>query len=319
VCGRTTWYRELELGLARFEGAEAAILFPTGYAANVGTIAAVAGPRDEVYSDRLNHASLIDGCRLSGAKLQVYPHCDVDFLESLLRKSLSLNSCRRRLIVTDSIFSMDGDLAPLPALCDVAERYHAMLLVDEAHATGVFGARGRGVAELQGVKVRGLIRVGTLSKAIGSQGGFVAGSDALVDWLWNNARTQIFSTALSPAACSAACAAVGIIDSEDGRERRESLTASARLFRQLLRERQVVPLGDESSPIVPIVFGAPETAVAAADHLQSIGFLVGAIRPPSVPRGTSRLRISLTCAHSEEVLRQLARAVEKCQALPGLQ
>ena len=327
VCGRTEWHERLEERIASFEGTEAAILFPTGYAANVGAVSALAGPGDVIYSDRLNHASLIDGCRLSRAKLQVYPHCDIEALERELEKGASSEvaetvrstpltthpspptSPPRRLIVTDSVFSMDGDLAPLPELCDVAERHGAMLLVDEAHATGVFGPRGRGVAEIQGVEDRGLIRVGTLSKAIGSQGGFICGPGPLIDWLWNSARTQMFSTALAPAACAAACAALAIIDSE--LERRERLLRMCDWFRSRLAESGIATTASSIGPIVPVTIGDATRTMHVAQRLEERGFLVGAIRPPTVSRGTSRLRISITAAHDEGVLDALAYTLDE--------
>src|SRR5262249_28577685 len=191
VCGRTPWHVQLEDRLARFERQPAAVLFPTGFAANVGTIGALAGPGDMIFSDRLNHASLIDGCRLCGARIHIYSHDDLTELSRGLRGP----PAGRRLIVTDSLFSMDGDLAPLAQLCELAERHGAMLVVDEAHATGVFGEGGRGVAEQLGIEERALVRIGTLSKAVGALGGFVAGPQSLTDWLWNRSRPQIYSTA----------------------------------------------------------------------------------------------------------------------------
>src|SRR5262249_6841151 len=185
VCGRSSWHARLEERLALFEGQPAALLFPTGFAANAGTIGALAGPDDTVFSDRLNHASLIDGCRLSRASVHVYSHDDLAVLARALQ---DVPTAGRRLIVTDAVFSMDGDLAPLTDLCDLARRHGAILLVDEAHATGVFGERGRGAAEFMGVEDGALVRVGTLSKAVGAMGGFVTGSQSLIEWLWNRAR-----------------------------------------------------------------------------------------------------------------------------------
>ena len=187
VSGRTDLHANLERALAAFEGTEAAILFPTGMAANVGTVAALAGASDTVFCDRWNHASLVDGCRLSGARLRVYRHDDLEGLQ----QSLARESARRKFVVTDSVFSMDGDLAPLPELCEIAEKYDTTVILDEAHGTGVFGECGRGVAELQHVEERIAVRIGTLSKSIGSLGGFVTGSQTLIDFLWNKARTQI--------------------------------------------------------------------------------------------------------------------------------
>jgi 8-amino-7-oxononanoate synthase len=304
VCGRTPWHEALEERLARFEEQPAALLFPSGYAANVGTICALVQANDVVFSDRLNHASLVDGCRLSGAKIRIYRHDELDTLERALGNETGPG---RRLIVTDGVFSMDGDLAPLPDLCDLAEREGAMLLVDEAHGTGVFGAGGRGAAEQLGAEARVTVRVGTLSKGIGSLGGFVVGSEPLINWLWNRARTQIFSTALPPSACAAAIAALEIIEAEP--ERRRHLLATAAGFRGALAEAGVATPADSIGPIVPVVLQSPERAVEIADRLRQRGFLVGAIRPPSVPPGTSRLRISLSSAHTREEVCDLARVL----------
>ena len=304
VCGRSEWHERLEARLAAFEQQEAAILFPTGYAANVGTIAALAGPDDLVCCDRLNHASLVDGSRLSRAKLLVYRHDRLDRLARALHKA---STRRRRFIVTDSVFSMDGVLAPLRALCELADKFDATLIIDEAHATGIFGEHGRGVAEQAGVEHRRVVRIGTLSKAIGTLGGFVAGPQPLVDWLWNTARTQMFSTALPPAVCAAAIAALEIIAAEP--ERRERLHALAAGLRQRLQAAGIRTVPHSTGPIVPIVMGLPEQAVGAARRLEEAGFLVAAIRPPTVPRGTSRLRISLTCGHSDDDIERLARAL----------
>ena len=302
VTGRGDWHVRLEQRLARFEGRDAAVLFPTGYAANLGTITALVGKEDILFCDRLNHASLIDGCRLSGAKLRVYPHRDVETLERELKKSAGF---RRRMIVTDSLFSMDADYAPLPELCNLAERYEAAVIVDEAHATGLFGRRGRGIAEWLEVEDCVAVRMGTLSKAVGCLGGFVAGSEALIGWLWNKARPQIFSTALPPSVCAAAIVAVGIIESEP--QRRERLITVSEQFRNRLREQlgpSVVPEG--VGPIIPVLLNDPRAAVDAAQRLRGRGFLVAAIRPPTVPPGTSRLRITLSAAHDTSEVARLA-------------
>ena len=308
VCGRTTWHEQLERRLAEFEGQPAALLFPTGMAANVGTVSALAGPGDIVLCDRLNHASLVDGCRLSGAKLRVYQHTDLSALERELDKA---TDARRKWIVTDSVFSMDGDLAPLPELCDLAERFEASLIVDEAHGTGVFGTHGRGAAELLEVEHRIAVRVGTLSKAVGTLGGFVTGSQALIDYLWNHARTQIYSTALPPAICAAAVAAIDIIATEPSRRERERLTNASASFRDQLRAAGVESLAGSVGPIVPVGLTDPEAAVRAAADLEQQGFLVGAVRPPTIPRGTSRLRIVVTTAHTDGDLTRLAIAVSR--------
>ncbi len=306
VCGRGPWHERLEHKLAQFEGAEAAILFPTGYAANQGTVTALVGPGDLVIGDRLNHASLVDGCRLSGAVFRVYSHADAESLDRELRKR---SDARRKLIVTDSVFSMDGDFAPLPELHEIAQRHGAMLVTDEAHATGVWGTDGRGVAELQGMHDRNIVRVGTLSKAVGAQGGFVVGSQMLIDWLWNRGRTQMFSTALSPAACAAAQAAIEIIEQEP--ERRRQLLRRCEAFRSMLQDRGLQAAPQSRGPIVPIVLGDEATVMRTARELESRGFLVGAIRPPTVPRGTARLRISINAAHDESILTALANAISE--------
>ncbi|HAH45397.1 MAG TPA: 8-amino-7-oxononanoate synthase, partial [Planctomycetaceae bacterium] len=232
VSGRTVWHARLEQRLAEFERTEAAILFPSGYAANLGVMSAIAGEGDTIYCDRLNHASPLDGCRLAGAKFRVYRH---DQLEKLKRELEKQTGTGRTIIVTDSIFSMDGTWAPLVELCELADQYHACLVIDEAHATGVWGTTGRGLAEQLNVEARVTIRIGTLSKGVGAMGGFVAGSVSLVDWLWNRVRTQIYSTALPPAICAAACESLQIIEAEP--ERRQQLHAQAEFLRQELANR----------------------------------------------------------------------------------
>ncbi len=306
VSGRTVWHEQLEQRLARFEQAEAAVLFPTGYAANVGTITALAGQDDSVFCDRLNHASLIDGCRLSGARFHVVPHLDLEALERELEKA---RSRRRRLIVTDSVFSMDGDVAPLPELARLAEQHDAMLLIDEAHATGVLGPGGRGLAELDRIDSERLVRIGTLSKAVGCQGGFVTGSELVTEWLWNKARPQVFSTAFPPAVAAAARVAIDLIEQEPWRRERVLKLSS------LLRDRLTtagfdVPPTRIVTPIVPVVIGDEGETMQLASRLESAGFLVGAIRPPTVPRGSSRLRISLQCEVTEDQLDQLVLALQ---------
>ncbi|MCA9071305.1 MAG: 8-amino-7-oxononanoate synthase [Planctomycetaceae bacterium] len=295
VTGRSPYHEALEQRLARFEGQDSAVLFPSGYAANVGTITALIGNEDVIYCDRLNHASLIDGCRLSGAKLRVYRHTDLDKLKNALGKATGF---RRRWIVTDSVFSMDGDAAPLKELADLAEQFEACLFVDEAHATGLFGTHGRGIAERDGAEDRVAVRVGTLSKALGTLGGFVAGPSELTDWLWNQARSQMFSTALPPAVCAAACAAVEIVEQEP--ERRRHVLALAETLRTQLLELGLSVPERVIGPIVPILFREVDQTLTVARQLEENGVLVAAIRPPTVPQGTSRIRITLTAAHNRE-------------------
>lgn len=299
VSGRTPLHAELEQAIAAFEGTEAAVLFPTGFAANVGAIGSLVEAGDVVFCDRLNHASLIDGCRLSGARLRVYTQGHLAQLASELDKA---KDSRRRLIVTDSLFSMDGVAAPLEELFQLAEQTHSMLLIDEAHATGVYGANGRGVGEEAGLDGLNCVRVGTLSKALGTQGGFVAGTQQLCDWVRNTARPQLFSTALAPGACGAALESLRLICSEP--DRRVRVRDLARQLRSELCAAGWAAIGEADCPIVPLVLGDPQAAVALSQELQQFGFLVPAIRPPTVPRGTSRLRISLTAEHTLEDLRR---------------
>ena len=303
VCGRSALHAQLEQELAAFEGCEAALLFSSGYAANLGAIGALVGRGDAVFGDEKNHASLIDGCRLSRAEVHVYRHSDPEHLETLLR---STPAARRRLIVTDTLFSMDGDLAPLVELAELAERYKAMLMVDEAHATGVFGPRGRGVAEHLGVEERAPIRVGTLSKALGSAGGFVVGRRSLIDWLANRARSYVFSTAPPAAACAAGLAALTVVADEP--QRRTELLAKAALLRRALQAAGW-SVGGSASQIVPVFVGAPERAMQLSRRLRAAGLLVPAIRPPSVPVGESLLRISLSSGHTPGDIQQLLAAL----------
>ena len=304
VSGRSRLHRKLEERLARFEGTEAALLFPSGFAANTGTIPALAARDDAIYGDAKNHASIIDGCRLSWAETHVYPHADCDALESLLESHVG--QYRRRLIVTDSLFSMDGDLAPLERLAELAERHDAMLMVDEAHATGVFGQQGRGVCEYLGVEDRVHIRVGTLSKALGSSGGFVAGSRRLIDWLVNRARPYIFSTAPPAPAAAAAIMAIQIVQDEP--RRRAQLLARAERLRGRIQS-QGWHTGGSQSQIIPIMIGQPDPTMRLAAALREKGLLVLGIRPPSVPPGQSLLRISLSYGHSEEMVEGLVGAL----------
>ena len=304
VTGWSFEHQALAESLAAFERTEAVALFPTGFAANLGAIAALVGSGDAVYSDRVNHACLIDGARLSGARLRVYPHGDAGRLEAILERDRG--RFRRSLIATDGVFSMDGDLAPLDLLADLAERFGAMLLVDEAHGTGVFGPDGRGAASEHGVADRVPIKVGTLSKALGSVGGFVAGSRRLIDWLINHSRTLIYSTSLPPAAASAARAALAIAQAEPWR--RDRVRALGETLRDALRQAGF-DVGRSASPIVPVLLGEPERAVVLAERLRERGLNVPAIRPPTVPSGASRLRISLSAAHRDEDVAALVSAL----------
>lgn len=308
VVGHAESHRKLEQALAEFEGTEAALLFSSGFAANLGAVAALVDRGDVVFADELNHASLIDGCRLSRADIHVYPHGDWQKLEELLRQDTGL---RRRLIVSDSLFSMQGDLAPLAELAGLAERFGAMLLVDEAHATGVFGCRGRGVAEHLGVEDRVHVRVGTLSKGLGCHGGFVSGSRKLIDWLINRARPYVFSTAPPPANSAAALAALDIVRAEPQRGR-DLLTRAAALRAEL--QAQGWNIGRSQSQIIPVVVGESARALELASALRGRGLFVPAIRPPSVPEGQACLRISLAWGHTPAMIRQLTDALaDECR------
>jgi 8-amino-7-oxononanoate synthase len=308
VTGRGGWHARLEEALAEFEHAEAALLFPSGFAANVGTVSALAGKGDLVLSDAKNHASLIDGCRLSGARVQIYPHGKAEYVEKYLAQA---GNFRRRLIVTDSLFSMDGDLAPLVELVELAERHSAMLLVDEAHATGVFGPNGRGVCEHLGLSEAVPIRVGTLSKALGSAGGFVVGSRPLIDWLANRARPYVFSTASPAPLAAAALEAIACIREEP--ERRATLLRRANIFRSQLAA-DGWHTGDCRSQIIPLYVGSPHRAMMLAASLRDQGLWVPGIRPPTVPDGESLLRISLTSGHTDDMLADLREALARAIA-----
>lgn len=290
VAGDLPVHGLLERRLATFKHAEAALLFSSGYHANAGIPAALADREDAIFSDRLNHASLIDGCRLSLAKTHRYPHGDVDALARLLRGT----SARRKLVVTDAVFGMDGDTAPLAAIAGLCQDEGAMLYVDEAHATGVLGPTGAGWAEAQGVRPD--VLMGTLGKALGSFGAFAAGSANLCDWLTSRARTFIFTTALPPAACGAALAALDVLAAEPDRRARVARLASR-------MKEGLAALGFDVSrvvaPIFPVVLGEEAVALEASRRMRERGFLVRAIRPPTVPAGTSRLRVSLTAGHTE--------------------
>jgi 8-amino-7-oxononanoate synthase len=304
VSGHSRSHDRLEQAIASLLDVPAAVTFPSGFAANSATIAAVVGPGDTIISDARNHASIIDGCRLARAEVQVYPHRDVAAVDRLL--VADAGTPRRRLIVTDSLFSMDGTVAPLADLCEVARRHGAMLMVDEAHATGVFGPRGSGLVDETGTADGVHIRTGTLSKALGAAGGFVAGHGDLIHWLRHAARGWVFSTAHPPAVAAAATRAIDLVAAEP--HRRTELRAKAATFRDRLTAAGL-DLGGAASQIVPIVVGEARAAVAVAARLADAGFFVPAIRPPSVPHGKSLVRASLSWLHSESDLQRLADAI----------
>lgn len=305
VSGRATSHAELERRLAEFEGTEAALVFPSGFAANAGTIPALVDEGDAVFADAKNHASLIDGCRLSRAARFVYPHADCDALEAMLRDA---GHFRRRLIATDSLFSMDGDLAPLPRLAALAEGFDAMLLVDEAHATGVFGGSGSGAVEHFHLHDRVHIRIGTLSKALGTGGGFVCGRQSLIDWLANRARPYVFSTAQPAATSAAAIAALDIVASEPHR-RRELLERAANLRSRLAEQGWLT--GTSASQIIPLYLGDPDRTMRLAADLRQAGYFIPGIRPPTVPDGESLLRLSLCYHHTPAMIDELLKTLSQ--------
>ncbi|MBL4886148.1 MAG: 8-amino-7-oxononanoate synthase, partial [Planctomycetaceae bacterium] len=313
ISGWTPAHQLLSQRLCELEQTPAALLFSSGYAACQGVIASLVNPEDTLFCNRLNHASLIDGCRLSQAKMRVFRHDRLEILERELNKAPQQGT---RWIITETVFGMDGTLAPLADLVELAQKYNAYILCDEAHATGVYGDGGRGcIAELEESGIsRDIInrhiplRIGTLSKALGSQGGFVVGSTEVIELLWNNARTAMFSTALSIPACAAAAEAIRLLMQDS--QRPAKLRDKVKSFREELLNNNLAVLGAVDCPIVPVVLKDPEATINLASKLEDEGFLVGAIRPPTVPENTSRLRISINADHTPEVLHQLAQSLK---------
>jgi len=303
VSGHSQAHELLERALASLLAVDAALTFPSGFAANTATIAALVGPDDVVASDARNHASIIDGCRLSRGRVGIYPHRDMAALDALLAQS---GSARRRLIVTDTVFSMDGTVAPLADLCELARKHRAILMVDEAHATGVFGVRGSGLIEETGCADGVHVRVGTLSKALAAAGGFVAGHADMIHWLRHKARAWIFSTAHPPPVAAAATRAIALVAEEP--HRRRELLERATGFRELLSQSGLDVAG-ATTQIVPIVVGAAADAVAVAAQLAAAGLFVPAIRPPSVPEGKSLVRVSLSWHHTADDVARLASTI----------
>jgi 8-amino-7-oxononanoate synthase len=302
ISGDLPEHRDLEDSLADFLGAEATLLFPTGYQTNLGVITALAGPGDLVLSDHFNHASIIDACRLSGARPAFFRHLDVSSAEKRL-KALGPNA-RRRLLVTESLFGMDGHIAPLPELAQLAARHDATLVVDEAHALGLYGPSGRGLCAQLGVVPD--ILVGTLGKTFGAAGGFAAGSALLRDFLLNHSRTFIFTTAIPPSIAAAARAALFIVAGSEGQTLRTALNHLIENLSAALpaRHRPAHP-----SAIFPIILGTDAAAIHASDYLRDRGLFVQAIRPPTIPEGTSRLRVTVSASHRSSDISALASAL----------
>ncbi len=316
ICGSLAPHHELEEALAHFKGAEAALCFSTGYATAIGTICALLGRDDVIVLDKLVHACIVDAARLSGAKIRVFAHNDLNALEKILRWSSTFRlpdstlkrelQPPRTLIVTESIFSMDGDAAPLREIAVLKEKYGAWLMVDEAHATGLYGKNRRGMAEEYGVSGQIEIQMGTLGKAVGASGGYICGSRPLIDFLVNRARSFIFSTAPVPAAAAAATAGIRFIQSPEGETRRKLLWTRVGEFKSEIGNRK----SEIPSAIIPVIVGDEAGALAASAVLREQGIFVPAIRYPTVARGKARLRVTLTATHTPDDISQLVAALQ---------
>ncbi|MGH2403716.1 MAG: glycine C-acetyltransferase [bacterium] len=306
IAGNMAIHQTLEGELATFKRTEAALLFQSGFTANAGTVAALLGPDDVIVSDELNHASIIDGCRLSGAQKKIFPHKDVGAARRMLSES---RGARRVLLITDGVFSMDGDIAPLPALVEAAEGHGALMMVDDAHASGVVGRDGRGTVDHFGVHGRVHIQVGTLSKAFAGLGGYVAGSRSLIDLLMHRARPLLFSTSHPPAVAASALAAVRVVQAQP--ELISRLWENTRVFKEGLR-RLGFDTGMSETPITPVIVGDEARATALSDRLFEEGVFALGIAFPTVPRGRARVRTIVTAAHAathlEAALEAFARA-----------
>ncbi|HAG10382.1 MAG TPA: 8-amino-7-oxononanoate synthase [Desulfotomaculum sp.] len=312
ISGNFLLYRELEEKIAQFKNTEEVIVFSSGYLTNIGTISSLAGAEDAVISDELNHASIIDGCRLSRARVVIFGHKDMQQLEKAFSET---QDCRRRLVITDGVFSMDGDLAPLPEIVHLAEKYDSFVMVDDAHATGVFGSHGTGIVEHFNLGGKVAVQVGTLSKALASCGGYVTGKSDLINYLRNKARSFIYSTGLPPAAVGAAIAAVDLI--------REKPEIRARLFDNVnFLSEGLTRLGftilTRESQIIPILVGDDNLTMDMDKALFERGVFVTGIRPPSVPPGTSRLRVSVMATHKREDLEEVLNVFESAGREIGL-
>ena len=305
VSGHLSVHMQLEEITANFKGAEACLSFPTGYMANLAAVSALVGEEDVILCDRLNHASLIDACRGSKAKFMVYEHLSLEDLKKQLEKTTKY---RRRLIVTESLFSMDGDLVPLKKLMELAHESDALVLVDDAHGTGVLGPAGQGITHHFPLKYYPAAVVGTYSKAMGSMGGFVCGPKIFIEYLLNKARTFIYTTGLAPAVCGASLGALEVLHEEP--QRVEKLWENAKKIREGLRALgHDIPRG--AGPIMPVIVGENEEAVKMSEKLLEEGILVVAIRPPTVPKGTARLRLSVSSAHTDADIEKLINAFKK--------
>ena len=307
--------RELENNISEFKNVESTLIFNTGYMTNLGVIYALTKENDVIFSDQLNHASIIDGTRISKAKVKVYKHKDTKDLENLILDELKSNNDGNLFIVSDGVFSMDGDIAPLPELVEIADKYNCTLIIDEAHATGVIGKTGKGTVEYYKDKT-GIdltesvdLQIGTLSKALASEGGFVCGKQVYIDYLINKSRPFIFSTALSPSTIASANTALNLLK-ENSKEYLDNLNKNTRIMRKLLVDGGLNVI-DGETPIIPIIIGPADLANRFSNQLKEEGILVSAIRPPSVPKDMSRLRLTIMASHTKEEIEFTAKAIIK--------
>ncbi len=312
ISGTMTLHRKLEEKIASFKKTESALVFNSGYTANIGIISTLLTKGDIIFSDELNHASIIDGCRLSGAEIMVFPHKRTDILERMIKRS---HTHGKRMIVVDAVFSMDGDIAPLPEIVYLAEKYDCILMVDEAHATGILGERGSGAVEHFHLEGRVDIIMGTLSKALGGFGAYCAGRRELIEYLINRSRPFIFTTALPPAVISTAIAAIELIEKEPSL--RENLWSNTRYFKDGLERMGFDTMGTET-PIIPVFVGSERNAVIATEILLEEGVFALGIRPPTVPAGKCRIRATVMANHTIEDLNRALKAFEKAGKTLGL-
>jgi glycine C-acetyltransferase len=308
IAGTMKMHMDLEEQIARFKKAEACVVFQSGFAANAGTVSAILGKDDLVISDELNHASIIDGCRLSRATIKVFKHKDAADCERVLQETKDWNG--KKLLISDGVFSMDGDIADLPALCDLAEKYGCIMMVDDAHASGVLGSRGRGTIDHHNCHGRVDIQVGTLSKAIGSVGGYVCGSRDLIDFLQQRARPFLFSTSHPPAVTATCQSAFELLDSEAGDKLIKKLWANTKFFKRRLKKLGF-NTGKSETPITPIMVGDAAKAFQFSQELFDEGVFAGAIGFPTVPEGKARLRTIVTATHKRADLERAAETIER--------
>jgi glycine C-acetyltransferase len=308
IAGTMKMHMDLEEQIARFKKAEACVVFQSGFTANAGTVSAILGKEDLVISDELNHASIIDGCRLSRATIKVFKHKDAADCERVLQESKDWNG--KKLLISDGVFSMDGDIADLPALCDLAEKYGCIMMVDDAHASGVLGSRGRGTIDHHNCHGRVDIQVGTLSKAIGSVGGYVCGSRDLIDFLQQRARPFLFSTSHPPSVTASCQSAFELLDSEAGDKLIKKLWANTKFFKRRLKKLGF-NTGKSETPITPIMVGDAAKAFQFSQELFDEGVFAGAIGFPTVPEGKARLRTIVTATHKRADLERAAETIER--------